>query len=803
MRASKALFLRVFSFLLASVVVLSGVVPAFAVGNGISDVSGKLSGGSVPSGFASASGVSRTAKSDSVTGIVLDGESSTNVSRHNYTNNNRWSSVVRSYLVERDDGSLERVEYTGSGVISEIFSTDGTLLSSKTIPKPEDLSLFGGFFAGEENYYLVYGQQNEEESNSCEILRVTAYSKTWQELASESVYGANTYIPFDAGSLRMTETAGYLYVYTCHEMYASSDGLHHQANMIFVFDQSDLHLVDGYSGVMNIAQAGYVSHSFNQYIDTDGTYVFRVDHGDAYPRNISLVRSDVGGSITDVRYTLTFSIQGSTGANDTGVAVGGLALSSDSVLIAANSVSQGSAQAYDPFSCRNVFLSVTDKDLFHTSVVWLTDYSDEDGITVGNPHLVKINDDRFLVLWEENLTGQDKYVASAVVDGRGTILAQNQTENIRLSDCAPILCADGNVRWYVTDYSAPVLYTMSADGELALPDADTQTPEEPTDPEPTDPEPTDPAPTDPDTTDPEPTDPEPSTEYLPLIDDDFDHLVSFLASLYTVFPDGLEDFVYDSSSENAFESFARYLMPAVLTCDDFVSQLDTSILTDHLDPMYRYDICRKIPAEPVDELLYHMFGVVMDKNVLTKLWYYSNGYYYVSLEGQANPVALSFMLEQQDENDNGTYQIRFLTEEYDSNFEQVLPGSVLFELTGGICSVEGERIWKIDYFSADVREETPSTTEEPEEPSDEPTTGENTTQPSEEPSEPVSPSTGDVNGDGKITSTDARLALRAAVGLEDLSEAVRRIADANGDGKLNSSDARLILRVAVGLESLL
>ena len=240
MRASKALFLRVFSFLLASVVVLSGVVSAFAVGNGISDVSGKLSGGSVPSGFASASGVSRTAKSDSVTGIVLDGESSTNVSRHNYTNNNRWSSVVRSYLVERDDGTLERVEYTGSGVISEIFSTDGTLLSSKTIPKPEDLSLFGGFFAGEENYYLVYGQQNEEESNSCEILRVTAYSKTWQELASESVYGANTYIPFDAGSLRMTETAGYLYVYTCHEMYASSDGLHHQANMIFVFDIVEL-----------------------------------------------------------------------------------------------------------------------------------------------------------------------------------------------------------------------------------------------------------------------------------------------------------------------------------------------------------------------------------------------------------------------------------------------------------------------------------------------------------------------------------------------------------------------------------
>lgn len=58
---------------------------------------------------------------------------------------------------------------------------------------------------------------------------------------------------------------------------------------------------------------------------------------------------------------------------------------------------------------------------------------------------------------------------------------------------------------------------------------------------------------------------------------------------------------------------------------------------------------------------------------------------------------------------------------------------------------------------------------------------------------------GDVNGDGNITSIDAREALRAAVGLTQLSEIFAKAADANGDGKLKAEDARTILRTSVGL----
>ena len=62
---------------------------------------------------------------------------------------------------------------------------------------------------------------------------------------------------------------------------------------------------------------------------------------------------------------------------------------------------------------------------------------------------------------------------------------------------------------------------------------------------------------------------------------------------------------------------------------------------------------------------------------------------------------------------------------------------------------------------------------------------------------------GDVDGDGKLTSADARLALRASVGLEaDIKPGTDAYlaADADGDGKITSADARLILRASVGLE---
>lgn len=58
---------------------------------------------------------------------------------------------------------------------------------------------------------------------------------------------------------------------------------------------------------------------------------------------------------------------------------------------------------------------------------------------------------------------------------------------------------------------------------------------------------------------------------------------------------------------------------------------------------------------------------------------------------------------------------------------------------------------------------------------------------------------GDMDNDGSVTPADARIALRCAVALEELTAYFLSEGDLDMDGRITPADARLILRVAVGL----
>ena len=61
---------------------------------------------------------------------------------------------------------------------------------------------------------------------------------------------------------------------------------------------------------------------------------------------------------------------------------------------------------------------------------------------------------------------------------------------------------------------------------------------------------------------------------------------------------------------------------------------------------------------------------------------------------------------------------------------------------------------------------------------------------------------GDVDGNGKVETADARFALRRAIGLEKYPEGSREFlaCDVNKDGKAGTDDARYILRHSIGLK---
>ena len=393
---------------------------------------------------------------------ILSGRATDNASDNHY---NTWSSVTNSYLVQNSDGTLTRLENTSSGIVVENYSADGKkLISQRTISK--ELNLFGGFYSGKDYNYLVFGQNNTSESDSKEVVRVIKYTKNWSKVNSCSISGVNTTKPFSAGSLRMEEAGGKLYVYTCHEMYSDNDGINHQANMLFTIDESSMSLTDSMYDVSNLTD-GYVSHSFNQFIKADesGKYIYRVDHSESsnYFMNgsylsvngITLTKYKADGKSTAVSVSIPVKFDMNK-SNYTGASIGGFELGSGNCLIAyAKDVSS---------SCktRNVYISVTDELFNGTQNIALTNYGTSSKVTCRNPQLIKINDNLFLVMWEEYNSSTGKTATKAMtVDSNGKTVTKAISHSFGLSDCQPVVCSDGMVKWYVTNNSAPTLYKLS------------------------------------------------------------------------------------------------------------------------------------------------------------------------------------------------------------------------------------------------------------------------------------------------------------------------------------------------------
>lgn len=375
----------------------------------------------------------------------------------------RWAQPAKSYLYE-DDGKLVRVEYTGGRVIIEEYNSSYELCSVKELAL--ELPIWGGFYAGENFNYIIVGQENPNEDDSCEVIRVIQYDKDWIRTGSAGLFGANTTVPFDAGGLDCAEYDNLLYVRTCHEMYTSADGLNHQASLTFALRTSDMTILDTQYLVSN-RNAGYVSHSFNQHIliDSSGRIV-TLDHGDAYPRGAWLFRYTSyasAGRVTSTSgqlYTCGTGIapvtwDGAIGANATGGRVTGLAETATGYLAAWSDTGLGaSSLAGSPAA---VYLSYTPKSTFTESSTVVIQVA-EDGL---EPLLVPTSLYGGYILWARS-DGTLAY-ASYGVDGTvGTV----RTAAASRSDCQPILY-NGKAVWYVTTGGKPTFYELDENGLAA------------------------------------------------------------------------------------------------------------------------------------------------------------------------------------------------------------------------------------------------------------------------------------------------------------------------------------------------
>ena len=358
-----------------------------------------------------------------------------------------WASPIYSYLAECDNGKLMRVQWNGTTTVVEYYDKDFNLVQYKELEA--ELPIFGGFYEGSDAYYIVTGQNNAEQSADVECFRITKYDKSWKRIASTGLANCNTTVPFDAGSLRMTEDSGYLFIRTSHEMYKTKDGYNHQANVTIQVDESKMEITDKFTGIMN-KDYGYISHSFNQFIKTENNHIIAVDHGDAYPRSIALIEypSDfTGGKFVSnlswkdsCKVTNLFTMSGGTGNNYTGVSVGGFEITDKAYIVTANSIDQ------EKFSndIRNVYVLGKNKTDGSTISNKITDYTD---VSASTPYLVKIENNKYMVIWEVAKEGKVYYT---YIDGAGTQTSDIKSINGKLSDCQPIVY-NGTVVWYYSD----------------------------------------------------------------------------------------------------------------------------------------------------------------------------------------------------------------------------------------------------------------------------------------------------------------------------------------------------------------
>lgn len=389
----------------------------------------------------------------------------------------RWKSQLSSYIIDNKDGTISIIEPNmmkegeeSKNIITiDTYDKEYNLVDSKEIEF--ELPLFGGFFS-EKNYnYIAFGQTNKEENDNKEVIRIVKYDKDFNPIDKASIKGGESYtvVPFDAGSGKMDKYGNMLVFHTSRERYTTEDGLNHQSQLTIFVNTSTMTAIN----YMGRFQSNHVSHSFDQYVLFDGSTPIYLDHGDAYPRSVVLTKGDLGETSgtyrRDPRIDL-FKIPGRTGANATGVLIGGFEISSKNYIVAMNTVDHSLVEDYTSFQMvgldydqRDVLVAVTPRAGFGSGGVKHITHGKYVGTDKNSsvPQLVKITDDKLVLMWQEHdREGQPLSVKYVLIDENGEALGQvKEVKDFLLSECKPIV-VDNKLVWYTNDAGERIIYTI-------------------------------------------------------------------------------------------------------------------------------------------------------------------------------------------------------------------------------------------------------------------------------------------------------------------------------------------------------
>ena len=419
-----------------------------------------------------------------------------------------------SYLHRNASGDLERVEFIQNinTLVVETLSPSFGVTNQRIIPAsayvPSNLVpgklKWGGFYSGAEYNFVVTGQSNDNCNDNLVVYRITRFPKDWDSsraMAAEFTDGKHripseipimpntcygTSIPFLDGTCVMEELNGVLHVRTSHQMYPESGPMpvRHQASAHLVVNESTMTVTDSMTySLSRDAKLGYASHSFAQRLAALDGSMYALDLGDYRPRSIAIKKLGVTNGIGDVLQIQGDAANGNN--NFTGVLLGGFESSNSAKTLIVTGATMDQAAHKDranypkmpgEYAPRNTFVAIVKPSNTiskPTTFKTLTHYAYSGNKGADWTKLVKINDNRFLVVWAEvncwvdsaswgkTQTGK---LAYAFIDGNGNTIGSIREMQGYLSACDPILYG-GKVVWYAEDQQGshkPVYYTIDA-----------------------------------------------------------------------------------------------------------------------------------------------------------------------------------------------------------------------------------------------------------------------------------------------------------------------------------------------------
>lgn len=394
------------------------------------------------------------------------------VSTHNssstvYSNNMHdhvYSSVAKvanSYMCTCPDGTVARVENFGDVILIEKYNSKYKMTMQGTVKF--ELSKFGGFYAGANYFYLVFGQDNPEQKKDKEVVRIVRYTKNWQRVDSASLYDCNTSEIFSLCNTAFCEYNGLLYVRTGHKSYKDNNGFTHQAAMTICYDTVKGKILSNFNTVNN-ADWGSIENIGATYMEANAGKISFADHSLTNPYCVLLSNYKAGAVWNTMSYGVSFLANlGKRGALNTSIpefTIGGVSSSAQQYIVV------GASQPMDGSSYNmNVFVEVVPKNSFRyesVKISYLTGYAYGSTVSASNPYIVKINDNLFAILWEERIGYTDSgKVHYTYIDGNGNRLCDPASIDGCLSDCQPVLFGN-DIVWYTTNGNSVKLYTIPA-----------------------------------------------------------------------------------------------------------------------------------------------------------------------------------------------------------------------------------------------------------------------------------------------------------------------------------------------------